>query len=518
MRYGPEALRQPPEGCPSRRVVVGVLLLASILGGTAAAQTDPIESARQLVAAGRLEEAIPHLERARSADPDDPDPLWMLGVARLRLADFPEAMALAEEFGRRVPESANGPLLQASALTALGRLDGAAAALREALRREPGHPEARRDLAILLGRMGERDEAIAGLEALGAEYPGRPEVLAPLGVLYVQQGQGADGLAALVAAAQVDPGSFEAQHHLGALYSELGQFEPAARRLEAALALRPENAGTMFEICLLRSREERLEAAREACQRAATAAPGNAEAQFASGDVLHYLQEEEAAERAYRDAIRLDPDHSRARFRLGRLLFETGRSDEAIPVLTPAVDGDGAGVSAEQLAGGLTTLGQALAANSDPEAAIRRLEAAVQTAPTLPQPHLHLGNLFVRSGDAAKVEEGRGHLERFAELKRFTDRTKELKAVVKASPAAREPKMALIGHLIAGGAPQQALQESQTLLTLAAAEPIHHLLYAESLAALGRSEEAHAALQAALSNWPAHPELLEAAARIGRDH
>ncbi len=516
MTDGREAIRQPPEGCPPRRLVTGALLLASVLSSAADAQTDPIESARQLIAAGRLEEAIPYLEGARSADPGDPEPLWMLAVARLRLADFPEAMALAEEFGRRVPESANGPLLQASALTALGRLDGAAAALREALRREPGHPEARRDLAILLGRMGERDEAIARLEALGAEYPGRPEVLAPLGVLYVQQGQGADGLAALVAAAQADPASFEAQHHLGALYSDLGQFEPAARRLEAALALRPEDAETLFEICLLRSREERLEDAREACARAATAAPGNAEAQYTNGDVLHVLQKEEAAERAYREAIRLDSDHSRARFRLALLLFEAGRSDEAIPVLTPAVDGDGAGVSAEQLAGGLTTLGQALAATSDPSEAARRLEAAITAAPTLPEPHLHLGNLLVRSGDSAQVEKGRGHLQRFAELKRFSDRTNELKAAVNANPGASEPKMALIAHLIGGGDPGQALQESGRLLTLASAEPMHHLLYAESLAAAGRVEEALGALEAALSNWPANAELQEAATRLGR--
>ena len=488
---------------------LAALLFAATAG--AAPQTSGIEAARRLVAEGRLEEAVPHLDRARKANPGDPAPLWMLAVARLRLGNLAEAASLAAEFADRVPESPNGPLLQGTALSALGDLEGAEAALREALGRDPQHPEARRDLAILLGRRGEREEAIARLEALEAEYPGRPEALAPLGVLYVQAGRGADGLAALLSAAQVDPASFEAQHHLGALYSGLGQYEPAGRRLEAALALRPGDPGTLLEICLLRSREERLEDARGACARAASAAPENAEAQFASGDVLHYLQEEEAAARAYRAAIRLDPDHARARFRLGLLLFEAGRTAEAIPVLTPAVESEAA--APEHLAGGLTTLGRALAA-SDPDAAARRLREAIDVSPTVPEPHLHLGNLLARSEDAESAAEGRRRLARFAELRRFSDRTNELKAAINANPGGSEPKTALIAHLILGGAPRHALRESERLLTLAAAEPLHHLLHAESLAALGRLEEARAALDRALVNWPAHPELLEAAGRL----
>ena len=495
---------------------VHLALLVSVLAATAGGQTDPLATARRLVEEGRIEDALPHLERARSADPADPQALWMLAVARLRLGDLPAAVSLAEEFGRLVPASPNGPLLRATALTALGQLPEAADSLREALARDPRHPEARRDLAMVLGRLGEREEAVRRMEELRREYPGRPEVLAPLGVLYVQEGRTPEGLAALQQAAQTDPDSWEARHHLGALYSEFGQFAFAAPHLEAALALQPGNPGTLFEICLLRSREERLEEAREACAEAARAAPDSPEAQFANGDVLHYLQDGEAAERAYREAIRLDPDHARARYRLGLLLHEAGRSAEAVPVLTPAVENGGAASSGAQLAGGLTTLGQALLATDDAAGAARRLEAAIAAAPTLPEPHLHLGNLLVRSGDPAQVEKGRGHLQRFAELRRFSDRTNELKAMINANPGAPEPKKALVAHLIVGGAPGLAVEESGRLLTLAAAEPVHHLLYAESLAASGRTDEALGVLEAALSDWPDNAELREAAARLGR--
>lgn len=490
----------------------GFLLLAAHLVG--AQPGGDLAQARRLAEAGRVAEAIPLLERARAANPEDPEPLWMLAVAKLRTGDAEAAAELASEVSARVPASPNGPLLLASASRSLGRAADAEAALREALRRDARLPEARRDLALLLAETGRSEEAISGLEALAADFPGRAEALTPLGVLYVQVGRGSDGLEALAAAARSDPNSFEAQHHLGALLSELGQFEEANRRLDAALSLRPGDPGTLLEMCRLRSREERLEEARAACAEAAASAPDHAEAWFASGDVLHYLAEEDAAANAYRRALELDPGHDRAAFRLGQLLQETGQSAEAVELLTAAVDEAGEEAPPERLAGALMTLGRALGDSGDGDAAIARFEAAIELSPTIPEPHLHLGNLLVRRADAESKERGRRHLTRFAEAKQFVDRANELRAAVNRFPGAREPKQALIGHLIAGGAAREALEEAERLLTLAPAEPVHHLLAAESLAALGRVGEARELLERALEQWPRRAEFREAADRL----
>ncbi len=516
------AMKTAPPGpgdvpAPRAALTAAAVVLAAAAFG-AVQPEDPLASARQLLDEGRLEEAVPHLERARSARPEDPNPVWMLAVARLRLGHLEPAAELAGEVARLTPRSPNGPLLAGTALAALGRFDEAETALREAVARDPRNPEARRDLAALLARAGRVEEAMARFEALAADYPGRAEALAPLGVLYVQAGRRVEGLGTLVRAAQVDPASFEARHHLGALYSALGQFGPADEHLAAALSLRPGAPGTLLEICLLRSREDRLEEAKAACAEAAEAAPGDAEAQFKSGDVLHYLQENEAAERAYRDAIRLASDHARARMRLGLLLHETGRSAEAIEVLGPVANvAAGPELDRTALAGGLATLGQAFAAEGRPEDAEGSLRAATETSPTTPEPWLHLGNLLARSGDPDKAVEGRTALTRFTELRRSSDRTNELKAMVNRDPGAPEPKKALVRHLIAGGAPEAALEESGRLRTLAPAEPVHHLLFAEALAAVGRDDDARATLDAALDDWPDHPELTAARQRLAAD-
>lgn len=498
---------------PGRSLAAGACVLLLIQPMAMAQPAADLAEARRLAEAGRVAEAIPLLERARAARPDDPEPLWMLAVARLRVGDAETAAELARDFTTRVPGNANGPLLLASAARELGRLDEAESALEEALARDPRLPEARRDLALVLAERGRTGEAIERLEALAADFPGRAEALTPLGVLYVQAGRGADGLETLLAAAQSDPTSFEAQHHLGALLSELGEFEQANRRLEAALRVRPGDPGTLLEVCRLRSREERLEDARTSCAQAASAAPESAEAWFASGDVLHYLAEVESAEGAYREALRLDPDHDRAAFRLGQLLHEADRSQEAVEVLTPVVDAAGDAPGA-RLAGALLTLGRALAGTGDPGAAITRFEAAIAASPSLPEPHLHLGNLLVRRDAEGARERGRHHLSRFRDLKTFSDRANELRAAVNSAPGAREPKQALIAHLIGGGAPGEALEEAERLLTLAPAEPVHHLLVAESLAALGRPAEAREVLDAALLEWPGNLDLRGAADRI----
>lgn len=508
------------------------LLLGSLLVGVPATaepgQPPDLAEARRLVEDGRIGEAAEHLEAVRRARPDDPAPLWMLAVARLRLGAFAEAAELGAALAALTPANPNGLFLRATALRELGEMDGAEAALREALDRDPAHPEARRDLALVLAARGRGAEAVRELEVLRAEHPGRAEVLAPLGVLLVQQGRGAEGLSALTAAAQSDPGSFEAQHHLGALHSRLGSFGEADRRLAAALALRPGDPGALLEICLLRSREERLEAAKAACERAADAAPGNAEAHFRSGDVLHYLREDADAEARYRETLRLDPQHRRARFRLGALLHETGRSAEAIPVLRPALPAPGEAANAdddppgtpetrEQQANARVILGLALARTGEREAALAEFREAAAEAPLVPEPHLHLGNLLARSEVPEEAAAGREHLERFAELKGVSDRTNELKTAIVARPGEGAPKRALVAHLIENGAADLAAAESERLLTLAPAEPLHHLLYAEALEALGEDAAAREVIERALADWPDREDLRAAAERFARE-
>ncbi len=492
------------------RSKAGAVLLA-LGAGVASAQS--LETAQRLLDEGRIREAIPHLEAAWREHPGEPAPVWKLAVARLQLGDFDEAAEFGAIFSRLVPESSNGLRLMGSALMAAGRLDEAEAAFRRALERNPGDPASRLDLALLLAGRGRVGEARAGLEALAADWPGRAEILAPLGALHAGEGRRGEALEALTAAARADPDSLEAHHHLGSLYSDLGRFELARRHLDRALELAPGNPGPLSELCLLRSREDRLEEARSVCQQAADAAPEDAETWFRLGDVLQFLQDS-AAEAAHRRALELDPGHRKARFRLGLLLEEQNRSGEAIEALVPGVDAAAPPVAPFDLATGLQTLGIAYRSAGDPDRARLRLEQAIAAAPTLPEPHLHLGNLLARSEHPEEAALGREHLVRFRELRAFDDRVRELKAVINAHPGAPGPKRELVRHLADGGAADRALDEAGLLLALSADEPVHHELVAESLLALGRKEEARTLLEAALARWPDNQNLRDLRARL----
>ncbi len=485
--------------------------VVALFGATAVAQ--PMRLAQELLDQGRIEEAIPHLEEATKGDPDDPAPIWMLAVAHLQLGDFAAAAELGSRFGSLAPENPNGPRLVGSALVAAGRLEEAEDAFRSAVALDPENPVTRLDLALLLARMGETGEARASLESLAAAFPGRAEVLGPLGALHAREGRRAEALQVLVAAVRAEPGSAEANHHLGALYSDLGRLGLAERHLGRALEQNPENPASLSELCLLRSRQDRLEEARGVCSRAAEVAPEDAETWFRLADVLQYLQDD-SAEPAHRRALGLDPGHRLARFRLGLLLWEQNRSEEAIEVLTPAVEATTPPVTASDLATGLQTLGLAHRSAGDIEEARLRLEQAIRSAPTLPEPHLHLGNLLARSADPSVAALGRERLARFREVKSFDDRVRSLKAAVNADPAAPGPKRDLVRGLMEGGALDRALDEAGLLFVLSRDEPVHHELLAAALLGLGREDEAAEVLDSALERWPDRRELRELRARI----
>jgi cytochrome c-type biogenesis protein CcmH/NrfG len=70
----------------------------------------------QLIQAGRLDEAIPPLDRAREIDPNDPRVYQSFGLLMMKQRKYPIAVAIFEEAARLNPLDAMNPLMRASAL------------------------------------------------------------------------------------------------------------------------------------------------------------------------------------------------------------------------------------------------------------------------------------------------------------------------------------------------------------------------------------------------------------------
>lgn len=95
-----------------------------------------------LATQGKLEEALPYLQRARQADPANADTALALGRVLTEQGKLEEGVALLREVVRLVPESANAHRVLADALRRAGRLQEAEQETRlaESLKQKQAEP------------------------------------------------------------------------------------------------------------------------------------------------------------------------------------------------------------------------------------------------------------------------------------------------------------------------------------------------------------------------------------------
>jgi Flp pilus assembly protein TadD len=101
---------------------------------------------------GRTDDALAAFRRAFELRPSDPYPAGNLGKVLLGAGRVEEARAHFERLRKKRPTRVTGLLGLARCETAAGRTEGAESFVREALRLEPAHAEARRMLEELRGR------------------------------------------------------------------------------------------------------------------------------------------------------------------------------------------------------------------------------------------------------------------------------------------------------------------------------------------------------------------------------
>ena len=223
----------------------------------------------------RPEEAVDALRRAESvAEAPNPALALSLGTALLRGGASEEAVVVLEaaagHFPRAAPiliqlgythytrlegETARGVLLRAREIdpanplapfylglaeAALGALEPAAEAFREAVRLDQGNPEARVALGRTLSQLGRPQEARQEYEAALAVAPGSPAAFVGLGVLELHGGRPESAVASFEAALGAAPENRQALYNLAAALALLGRTEEAAavrrRFAEAAAA------------------------------------------------------------------------------------------------------------------------------------------------------------------------------------------------------------------------------------------------------------------------------------------
>lgn len=364
-----------------------------------------------------------------------------------------------------------------------GELDEAAARYEAAWSLQPYDFAALVRLGEVYTELGRAEDAEAAFKSALALNPGSPSAMAGLGQLALNRREFGDAVMYFQAALQAAPDANRLHYSLAMAYRGLGDLEAARRHLEqrGTVGVRPPDP-VVDQLELLTEGERvhlvrgRLAFAsgryREAADEFATAVaadPKSARALVNLGTALGQLGDLNAAIEKYQQALVVDPDQTTAHFNLGSSLVELQRAAEAIPHLEAVLESTPYDAEAHLL------LARALVATGDDWASLEHFKRAAELDPA---------NVGAVTGGAAAL----------VRLRQFVRAESVLDAGHRRISDSGEIAFALARLLAA--CPEAEVRDGERALELARVvfaakpNPRHAQLIAQSLAELGRCEEA----------------------------
>jgi len=248
----------------------------------------------------RVDEAIPHFERAVELAPNVPPVHRNLGRALYRQGRLDEAIEQYRKALVLKPGEVEFILELGSLLEKKGDLGGAT----ELYRGAEDNVEAASALGRVLAQQGKHDEALGVFRRVLTDNTDRAEVHLGMGNIYVMQGRIDEARSAYGEALRIKPDYTAARSNLGDLAMKAGDIEGAIRHYEQALST------GVGSVSLL----NRL-----------------AQAHAALGDY--------ARATGYLEKVRgLQPDNAEAHYNIACVLARQGRRGEALQSLARAVD------------------------------------------------------------------------------------------------------------------------------------------------------------------------------------
>ena len=287
-----------------------------------------LELARERHLAGDLASARTLYEQVLARTPDDPSPMFALGILAWQDGAFDPALAWLDRALRIAPRVARYHYVRGLILTAMRRINDAIGAYRSVLDIEPDHVDALNNLANCHRENGENGAAEVFYRralALGRDA----NALTNLGTLLQASGRHEEAFDHLDEAVRVAPESVACLLNLGVALNEKRNFARAEAVMTRALELDPQFPEAAYNLANTLQTQGRLAEALTLYQRELALNPAHADAHNNLGNVCKELAEYESAAKAFDTAIRLRPDFIAAYNNSANLLRTLGRMDDA---------------------------------------------------------------------------------------------------------------------------------------------------------------------------------------------
>ena len=176
-----------------------------------------------LVQEGKVDEAIPHLQKALQIRPEFAEARFNLGLAISQKGGVDEAIVQFQEALKIKPDFAEAHYILGNALRQIGKVDEAISHFQKALEIMPDFAEAHNNLGTALRQKGRVDEAIFHYQKALEIMPDNESVHVNLANAFLQKGGVDQAIAHFQNALQIEPADMEVQNNLAWLLATCAQ-------------------------------------------------------------------------------------------------------------------------------------------------------------------------------------------------------------------------------------------------------------------------------------------------------
>ena len=257
--------------------------------------------------AGRLRQAEARYRAVLEETPGHPEALHWLGVLMVQAGQPGRAVPLLERAAAARPDDAAFAANLAQAYLHSRRIDEAIAGFDRALSMEPDRTETLFSAGVArLARKGAGDaeEAIRLFRKARAAGLRTAELHQHLGIALLMAGWDEEAILACGAAVELKPDYVEAHYHMGVAYRQKGQVEDARRHLAEAIRLQPGYTRAVQAMAVLEAENGRLAESEALFRKALALEPGSPAVHQALGMVLQKMGRQNEATLSFIQAVR----------------------------------------------------------------------------------------------------------------------------------------------------------------------------------------------------------------------
>jgi tetratricopeptide (TPR) repeat protein len=288
-----------------------------------------VQQALVLHQRGQIGDAESLYRQVLAAEPDHPDALHLLGLAKFQGGSPSQAVELIRRAATLRPRNWAFQGNLANVLFQLGNYAEAMAAYRQAAMLKPDEPQFQMGIANCDARGGNHPEAEARLRALVQRLPRYALGWFNLGNAVRDQARPKEAADLYRHALHLDPGIVDAYVNLGNALRALNRPEDAKRAFSDALEVRPGYVMARFNLASVLMDLGRFAEAEDICRKMASDEPGFAQARLYLGAALRHQGRLLEALPNYRKALELDPSDAIANEACALILGELGSYREA---------------------------------------------------------------------------------------------------------------------------------------------------------------------------------------------